>query len=195
MKQNKWAAFVVAAVFGLSVSAMAQGRGGGHAAGGPPAGAGQGMGSGSPGGPAMGNSMGQMGQSQRGQMGQMGQSEPSQMRQSTQTRSSLGPRSASAMLKNNSKLSSNLGRVLGLSSTQLMSDASGFKNLGLFVASFHVSKNLNIPFDQLSAAVQKDGNLSKAIRSLQPNLSKRQVKSAVRTANRQSKKDMRNSKR
>lgn len=184
MKYSKLVALAVAAAFGLSVSAMAQGRGGGHAMGGPPSGVGPGMGGQE--GPGMGGSM--------GQMGQAGQSERGQMGQSSQTGSQSGPRSASEMLTNNSKLSSHLAKVLGVTPTTLASDASGFKNLGLFIATMRLSKNLNIPFDQLSAAVQKDGNLGKAIQSTDPNLSKSQVKNAVRTANRQAKQDIRKSK-
>ncbi len=190
MKRNKLIALVVAATFGLGVSAMAQGRSGGHPMGGPPAGAGPGMG-----GPGMGGPMGQagpMGQRGPGQMGQAGPMD--QTGQAGQTGTTSGPKTASDLLTSNSKLSTHLASTLGLSSSTLLSDASGFKNLGLFVASMRVSKNLNIPFSDLSAAVQKDGNLGKAIRSLQPNLSKKQVKGAVRTAHKQAKQDIRNSK-
>jgi hypothetical protein len=183
MKHSKIIAFAVAAAFGLGVSAMAQGRGGDHPMGGPPADAGPGMGGQ---GSGMGGQMGQMGQS--GQSGQMGQT--GQMRQQN---AQSGPKSVSDLLTQNTKLSSQLQTILG-QDVNLQQAASGFKNLGLFVAAVHVSKNLNIPFNDLSTAIQKDGNLGKAIHSVQPNLSNSQVKSAVRTANQQAKQDIRNSK-
>lgn len=143
---------------------------------------------------SMGQQMGQTGQSQRGQMGQMGQSQRGQMGQMGQTGTQSRRPTVSDLLTQNTKLSSQLQSILG-SGVNLQTASSGFKNLGLFVAAVHVSKNLNIPFDQLSAAMQKDGNLGKAIRTLQPNLSKHQVKTDVRTAKRQAKQDIRNSKR
>jgi len=151
--------------------------------GGPPAGAGPGMGGQM--GPGMGGPMGSMGPAGHGQMDQTGQMGP----QATQS----GRKSVSDLLTQNTKLSSQLQSILG-SDVSLQQASSGFKNLGLFVAAVHVSKNLNIPFDQLSAAIQKDGNLGKAIRSLQPNLSKSQLKDSVKTAHQQAKQDIRNSK-
>jgi hypothetical protein len=174
--------FVAAASFGLSMSAMAQGRPSSHPGGGP-----GGMGTPGMGGPGMG------GQSGMGQPGSMGRS--GQMGQNGQMGTQSGPKSASQLLTNNTKLASNLARVLGVDSTTLMNDASGFKNLGLFVAAYHVSKNLNIPFNTLSQTMASDGgNLGKAIHTLQPNLSKKQVKQSVSTAKHQSKADIKQSK-
>jgi len=174
--------FVAAAALGLGVSAMAQGRPGSagpgmsHPGGGPGMG-GPGMGGPGMGGPgSMGNPMGRNGQTGQNQMGSR----------------STG-KSASQILTQNTKLSSNLQSILG-SGVDLQQASSGFKNLGLFVAAVHVSKNLNIPFDQLKTTMASDGgNLGKAIHTLQPNLSKKQVKSAVKTAKHQAKADIKNS--
>jgi len=130
-----------------------------------------------------------VGPSMSGPMGTMGP-----MGQSGQMRTPTAPKTASDLLTANSKLSSHLASTLGVNSATLLSDASGFKNLGLFVAAMHVSKNLNIPFSDLSSALQKNGNLGKAIHNLNPNLSKKQVKSAVRTAKHQAKTDIHSSK-
>ena len=122
-----------------------------------------------------------MGQPDSNRMGPMGQP------------ASESPKTVSDLLTQNTKLSSRLQTILG-SGVNLQDAASGYKNLGLFVAAVHVSKNLNIPFDELSTTIQKDGNLGKAIHSLQPNLSGKQVKGAVSTADRQAKEDLKKSK-
>jgi hypothetical protein len=171
---------VAAASLGLGVSAMAQGRPGGGPPAGRPGAGGPGMGGqmgGQMGGPGMAGQRGQMGQ--QGQMNQQG------------TRS--GRKSTQDLLTQNTKLSSNLQSILG-ANTDLQQASSGFKNLGLFVAAVHVSKNLNIPFDQLKSTMQSDGwNLGKAVHTLQPNLDKKQVKSAVKTAKKQAKTDIKHS--
>jgi hypothetical protein len=178
--------FVAVASLGLGMSAMAQGRPASHPGGGP------GMGGPAMGGPGMGGSpMG--GPSDRmGQPSSMGRS--GQMGQNGQMGTQSGPKSASQLLMQNTKLSSNLQSILG-SGVNLQDAASGFKNLGLFVAAVHVSKNLNIPFDQLKSAITSDGgNLGKAIHTADPSLSKKQVKQAVGTAKHQAKADIKQSK-
>lgn len=51
----------------------------------------------------------------------------------------------------------------------LMTAASGFKNLGQFVAAVNVSNNLAIPFAQLKTKIVTDGlSLGQAIQSLRP---------------------------
>jgi hypothetical protein len=179
--------FVAAASLGLGVSAMAQGKPASHPGGGP------GMGGPAMGGPGMGGEMGGSGMGgssdRMGQPGTMGRSG-----QNGQFGTQSGPKSASQLLTQNSKLASNLEGVLGVDSTTLMNDANGFKNLGLFVAAAHVSKNLNIPFSQLSSTMASNGgNLGKAIHTLQPSLSKKQVNDAVSTAKHQSKADIKQS--
>ncbi len=183
--------FVAAASFGLGMSAMAQGRPSSHPGGGPgmggPAMGGPGMGGPGMGGPGMGGASDRMGQP--GSMGRTGQ-----MGQNGQMSTQSGRKSVSQLLTQNTKLSSNLQSILG-SGVNLQDASSGFKNLGLFVAAVHVSKNLNIPFDQLKTTMGSDGgNLGKAIHTLQPNLSKKQVKQAVKTAKNQSKADIKQSK-
>ena len=88
----------------------------------------------------------------------------------------LSGKSASDLLAQNTQLSSRLAKLLGLTGDsasqlhQLQADAAGFKNLGQFVAAVHVSKNLNIPFDQLKAKMTGDKaeSLGKAIQELKP---------------------------
>lgn len=189
MKLSKRTIALVAALgLGLGMSAMAQGRPamGGHPGGGP------GMGGPGMGGPGMGSQHepGQMGPGQMGQSGQMGR-----MSQNKQMQVRSQKKSASQLLPHNAKLSSNLQSILG-PNVNLQQAASGFQNLGLFVASVHVSKNLNIPFDQLKTTMAGDHyNLGKAVHSLQPNLSKKQVKQVVKKATKEAKSDIRHSKR
>lgn len=182
MKLNtRMLVLLAAASLGLALPAMAQGHSGGHPGG---------MGGGGMGG-GMGNS-GTGGASQAGQAGRMGQS--GQMGQSSQMGMPTGRKTVPDLLTQNSKLSSNLQSDLG-SSVNLQEASSGFKNLGLFVAAVHVSKNLNIPFNDLKDALAShDWNLGKAIHSLQPVLSKTQVKTAVTTAQHEAKAEIKKSK-
>lgn len=161
--RTKVIAMIAAASLGLGVSALAQGRGRG---GSPPTGGSQ-MG-GQRGGPGPAGS--------RAQAGMPGMA--------------AGQKSAPEMLTSNSKLTDRLATVLGVPSSQVPAMASGFKNIGQFVAAAHVSKNLGIPFAQLSSAMQKDGNLGKAIHQLRPGLSSSEVKNAVRAGNREAKSDI-----
>jgi len=52
--------------------------------------------------------------------------------------------------------------------TNLTTAASGFKNLGDFVAAAHVSRNLDIPFDQLKGKMMGGAKLGQAIHELRP---------------------------
>ncbi len=74
-----------------------------------------------------------------------------------------------ARLAHNTALSSRLQGLLP-AGTNVQGAAKGFKNLGQFVAAVHVSRNLDIPFDQLKARmVGPDAkNLGKAIQELKP---------------------------
>jgi hypothetical protein len=104
--------------------------------------------------------------------------------------SKLGKNSPTDLLSQNTHLASNLQSLLP-AGTNLQDAASGFKNLGLFVAAVHVSHNLGIPFDQLKSTMLSNGdNLGKAIHTLNPNISKKEVKSDVKKANRQAKRDI-----
>ncbi|PYT22653.1 MAG: hypothetical protein DMG57_34585 [Acidobacteria bacterium] len=102
----------------------------------------------------------------------------------------MGHQSASARLVHNPTLSSRLQSLLP--GVDLQAAASGFKNLGQFVAAVHVSNNLKIPFDALKAKVTDPNaeSLGHAIQDLRPNLDHKTVKSDVKTAERQAKKDL-----
>ena len=54
--------------------------------------------------------------------------------------------------------------------TDLRAAATGFRNLGEFVTTVHVSANLAIPFDQLKARVVAGKDVSDAIEILRPEL-------------------------
>ena len=83
--------------------------------------------------------------------------------------SNSGRSSISQKLAPDTKLA---GKLQGLlpPGTDLQAAASGFKNLGQFVAAVHVSHNLGIPFDQLKAKMQgpPSESLGKAIHDLKP---------------------------
>jgi hypothetical protein len=61
---------------------------------------------------------------------------------------------------------------------------SGFNNERQFYATLHVSKNLNIPFDQLKAKLTGSENtsLGQAIHALRPELSESDIRKAIRRA-------------
>ena len=78
--------------------------------------------------------------------------------------------------------------------------ASGFKNQGRFIAALHVSKNLNIPFDQLKATMlgldpatmqplagAMPKSLGQAIHELRPDITESQVLVEVKRAGKQAK--------
>ena len=73
--------------------------------------------------------------------------------------------------------------------TDLQAAASGFKNLGQFVAAVHVSHNLGIPFDQLKAKMQgpPTESLGKAIHELKPDAD---AKAQTKTAESEAHQDM-----
>ena len=97
--------------------------------------------------------------------------------------SQLNAKSPTDLLSQNTKLSSNLQSLLP-EGTDVQQAASGFKNLGQFVAAVHVSKNLGIPFDDLKAKMATDSNLGKAIHELKPDAdAKAEAKKAKQQAN------------
>ena len=68
--------------------------------------------------------------------------------------------------------------------------ANGFKNFGQFVAAVHVSKNLNIPFDQLKGAmVTNHMSLGDAIHGLKPEINEEGAKLEAKKAEDQAKED------
>lgn len=101
-------------------------------------------------------------------------------------------KSVEELLQQNTKLSQNLQNLLG-PNVNLQQAAAGFKNLGQFVAAVHVSKNLNIPFDQLKSEIMKEGSLGKAIKALDPSKTPQQIRTEVRKAEQQARQDIRSS--
>jgi hypothetical protein len=88
-------------------------------------------------------------------------------------------KSPAELLNQNTKLSAKLESLLP-AGTNVQDAAKGFDNLGQFVASVHVSKNLGIPFGQLKEKVTGPSSLSlgEAIHSLKPGVNAR--KEAIR---------------
>ncbi len=145
------------------VPALAQ-HGGGHGPGGPAGGPGGGVGrgpEGTRGGP----------NSDRGGIGQ------------GNNPSVQGAKTPGELLSHNTKLASRLQALLP-PGTDLQAAASGFKNLGQFVAAVHVAHNLGIPFDQLKAKIAGGDSLGKAIHNLKPEANpKTEAKRAHKQAN------------
>lgn len=104
--------------------------------------------------------------------------------------STLSKKSPTDLLSQNTKLSSNLQSLLP-AGTNLQDAASGFKNLGQFVAAVHVSHNLGIPFDQLKTTVLSNGdNLGKAIHTLNHNITTKESKSEAKKARKEAGQDI-----
>lgn len=76
-------------------------------------------------------------------------------------------KTAGELLQQNTKLSENLSKLLP-AGAGLQSAASGFKNLGEFVAAVHVSHNLGIPFADLKTKMMAGDSLGGAIKVLRP---------------------------
>jgi len=96
-----------------------------------------------------------------------------------------GGRTTSEILTQNTKLSSNLEKLLpqGVTAQQA---CDGFKNLGQCVAAIHVSHNLGISFDDLKTKMTGSGSesLGKAIGALKPGVdAKTESKKAQMQAN------------
>ncbi len=168
------------AVLALSSFAFAQ-HGGGR-----PAGAGMGAGSagmgasmGSGTGSGMGRGAGMSGD--RGNAGQPG----------TMGSGMNSGKTPSEILTQNTKLSSNLEKLLPAGTTAQQACA-GFKNLGQCVAAIHVSNNLGIPFADLKTKMTGSGSesLGKAIGDLKPTAN---AKSEAKKAQKQAKQDLKSS--
>jgi hypothetical protein len=84
-----------------------------------------------------------------------------------------GKKTTTDLLTQNSKLSSNLQRLLP-TDTNIQDAAKGFDHLGQFVAAVHVSHNLDIPFDQVKGEMMNGSSLGEAIHKLKPNVDARQ---------------------
>ena len=119
--------------------------------------------------------------------------------------STSGPKSPAILLNQNTQLAKNLSSFFPAGSN-LTAEASGFKNLGRFVAAVHVSHNLKIPFTQLkctelgttkastlgitcpTTVTNASGmSLGKAIQTIKPDANSQE---AVQTANQETKKDL-----
>ena len=83
------------------------------------------------------------------------------------TRQSTASKTPSELLQQNTRLSENIAKLLP-AGTDVQSAASGFKNLGEFVAAAHVSSNLGIPFADLKAKILAGESLGGAIQALRP---------------------------
>ena len=67
--------------------------------------------------------------------------------------------------------------------TNLDTAASGFRNLGQFVAAVHVAHNLSIPFDQLkSKMVGGKMSLGDAVHALKPEMTTDSAKAEAKKA-------------
>jgi hypothetical protein len=182
-------AWLTAFVFFITLSALpalAQhgGGGAGHAGG-------AGMGGGSSMGPGMGGSMGQ---GQAGSMGRGSDMGGSHMGNNsmgnTPNEHSVSSSSPTNLLSSNTKLNSTLQERLGSmlpSGMSLTDAASGFKNLGQFIAALHVSHNLDIPFSDLKDKITSGDNLGKAIHAFKPQAN---AKAETKKAKKEAKQDL-----
>ena len=151
---------------------------------------GGGMGQGGPG------QAGQPGQSQGGDMGQEptgnGPMGPQAGGNNGNTQTTMTQKTPSQLLAENPTLSSKVQDLLP-AGTNPQQAAEGFDDLGKFVAALHVSRNLNIPFDQLKGKVTSGDSLDKAVQSLNPKLSRQEIKTEVKKGKHQAKEDIKTS--
>ncbi len=105
---------------------------------------------------------------------------------------------ASVRLANHPALSAALSARLGPllpAGMSIQTAATGFRNLGQFVAAVNAAHDLNIPFAQFQAKMTGPNaeSLGHAIHDLQPNLSTQAVKADVKLAKRQARDDVEDS--
>jgi hypothetical protein len=111
-------------------------------------------------------------------------SEPNQSANSARPRNEVA-----AKLSADTKLASKLQGMLP-AGMNVNDAANGFKNFGQFVAAVHLSKNQNIPFDQLKGAmVTNKKSLSEAAHDLKPELSTEAAKNEAKKAEEQARED------
>jgi hypothetical protein len=69
--------------------------------------------------------------------------------------------------------------------------AAGFKNQKQFISAMHLSRNLNIPFDQIKTRMTGDHRMSlhDAVREIRPEMTKNELKAEVNKAEKQAKDD------
>ena len=91
-------------------------------------------------------------------------------------------------LERNPELRTRLERMLP-AGTNLRTASSGFKNQGQFIAALHVSKNLDIPFNQLKSRMTGPNamSLGQAIHDLKPNIPEKDARREVERAEKQAK--------
>jgi len=126
-----------------------------------------------------------------GHMGMHGEGHEAQETEMRTAHMPVTSATAGTLLAKNSALASRLQPLLP-TGTNLQTAATGFKNLGQFVAAVHVAHNLNIPFDQLKNLMTgpNHDSLGRAIATLEPNLSHATVKTDVKTADKQAHQDL-----
>jgi hypothetical protein len=75
--------------------------------------------------------------------------------------------------------------------TTLMSAATGFKNQRQFIEAMHLSRNLDIPFDQIKTRMTGEHHMSlnDSLRDIRPEMTKHMIKSEVNKAEEQAKAD------
>lgn len=100
--------------------------------------------------------------------------------------SEQGQKSASELLRQDSKLSEKLASRLP-AGTDVNQAAEGFDNLGQFVAAVNVSHNLGIPFSDLRGEMQDGKSLGEAIHELKPDVD---AQAEAKKAEAQAKKDL-----
>jgi hypothetical protein len=93
---------------------------------------------------------------------------------------------AAARLSNNGALSARSQALLPPGAS-VQAAATGFRNQEQFLTTLHASRDLNIPFAQLKSRVtgSQHESLAKAVADVRPGLSRSQIKTDVRTAERQ----------
>jgi hypothetical protein len=105
----------------------------------------------------------------------------------TETRASRSE--MSAKLSADSALAKRLQEMLP--GTDLLAAADGFRNFGQFVSAVHLSKNHEIPFDQLKSQIMSGNkNLGDSLQALKPELSESQAEAEVKKAENQASQDM-----
>src|SRR5260370_24205375 len=141
--------------------------------------------------PGAGSLLAQKGQGKMGGLGRGARRPPvtgksSASKGATSTTTHPATVNASARLASNTALSARIQPLLPAGST-VATASTGFRNQGEFVAALHVSRNLNIPFDQLKVQLtgKNPASLGQAIHEMRPTLSRSTVKRDVRLAERQ----------
>lgn len=98
-------------------------------------------------------------------------------------------KSPAELLAQNTRLSGRLKTMLP-TGENVQQAASGFKNLGKFVAAVNISHNLDLPFNQFKSKVTSGDSLGKAIHKMDSTLTHKEIKSQVKKAKRQARKQI-----